>query len=121
MFSLSPLIWSSSTCFSSLFYSTAVTKEKKTDAQAHTKKLKYLPILFKLHIISGAWLPAQYCELSFENMLVLHIFKRIKFLEDKEAIFPTDPIYLKCNNFLTLTAGLQRQADLNSYQHELEI
>lgn len=74
MFSLSPWIWSSSTCFSSLFYSTAVTKEKKPDAQAQAKKLKYFPILFKLHIISDAWLPAQYCELSFENMLVLHIF-----------------------------------------------
>lgn len=58
------------------------------------------------------------CDLSFENILVQHSWR---FLEDKEAIFPTDPIYLQPNNFLTLPAGLQREADLNSYQHELEI
>lgn len=95
--------------------------EKKTDAQAHAKKLKCLPMPLKLHIISDAWLCLHNtlnCDLRFQNMLVLHSWR---FLEDKKGIFPTDPICLKWNHFLTLPAGLQRQADLNSYQYELEI
>lgn len=64
---------------------------------------------FKLHIISDVWLSLHNtanCDLSFENIQVLHSYR---FLEDKESTFPTDPIYLKCNNFLTLPAGLRRQ------------
>lgn len=43
------------------------------------------------------------CEQGFENELIL---TSCMFLEDKEGIFPTEPNYLRCEQFLTLTAGL---------------
>lgn len=56
-----------------LFYCS--NQGQKTVAQAHAKKLKYLPMPFKLHIISDTWLSLHNtvnCDLSFENILALH-------------------------------------------------
>jgi len=78
-------------------------------------------MLFKLHIVSDAPLSLHDtvdCDLSFENVPVLN---SCMFLEDKGGIFPTEQIYLRCNQFPTLPAGLQRQAYLDSEHYKLEI